>query len=397
MTSLVGTSGIDFASITDNEIYFVGGQESADTIGLSANVTGLTVRGGQGNDALTFSAGSTYTDSFINTNSNNDVVGAAAARANLFDTTMMGGSGNDTLFMGTVNGGKVNGNKNVDIITVASALSTTIYGGQGIDAITLNAGTHTGTLVSGDKEQDTLTLTAASTLSAVTLSGGDGNDIINGNAVMTAATGTVAQGGAGIDTINFAAFTQSVNISGGTEGDVITGGIGNDTIAGDAGGDTIVTTAGNDTVTAGTGNDTITLGAGTERVVAATGDSSAATVAWTNVIALTGFLTNNTSALTFGNGVDVVNAFTTVTDTFATGTAGATALAAASDVTALAAGNYFARGGYNAGTGAFTLNAVGADTLYLQANGASLQTAANNGTSATVFVGAILVGGDFVA
>ncbi len=408
-TTLVGTSGIDFASITDNTKYFVGGQEAADTIGLSANVTGLTVRGGQGNDTLTFSAGSTYTESFINTNANTDTVGANAAnaRANTFNATLLGGQGNDTLDMGTVNGGRVNGNKDTDTIRVATATSSTIFGGQGVDNITLlggavagGGGTHSNALVSGDLGSDTINLQATTaaqgSLTNVTLSGGGGNDIINGNVVIATNTGMVANGGDGIDTINFAAATAVVTANGGNDGDVITGGIGADTLNGDAGADTIATTAGNDTVTGGTGNDTITLSGGTQRVVTQTGDSTAATVG-ASILLVGGGLTNDNSNIVFGNGVDVVNAFTTTTDTVATGTASATAYTSDTSVTTAAAGNYIIRGSYTAGNSTFNFDTGGADTMLIRANGASWVTAANIGDMSTIFMAAIIVGGDVVA
>jgi Ca2+-binding RTX toxin-like protein len=395
-TSLVGTSGVDFASITSVENYFVGAQQSGDTIGITANIGTSTLKGGQGNDTFAFTAGATVTETWLNANSNNDSVGAAGATANAFTSTVSGGQGNDVLTMGTVNSSIVNGNKDADQITVAAAASSSIYGGQGVDNVTLNAGTHSNLLISGDLDGDTLQLTAASSLSNITLSGGQGNDTINGNAAMTSASGTLAQGGDGIDTINFAAFTQAVTIEGGNDSDIITGGTAADTLLGEAGGDVIATTGGNDTVTGGTGNDIITLSGGAQRVVQNAGDSTAATVAWTNINAVNGVLTDDNSAIVYGNGVDVVNTFATGVDTFASGTA--TQLASATNVNTIAAGNYFLIGDWAAGTQTFTLNSdTGADTLFITANGGSLGTAANNGTSSAVFIGATLAAGDFVA
>ena len=137
------------------------------------------------------------------------------------------------------------------------------------------------------------------------------------------------------------------------------------------------------------------MAAGTERIVQNAGDSTAATVGFTNVNGGTGFLTNANSVITFGNGIDTVVGFTSLTDTFASGTA--TALAAATNVNTLAAGNYFLRGTYAAGANTFTLVAAGADTLFIRTTGSGLGTAANNGTSATVFDGSVLVAADFVA
>ena len=93
--------------------------------------------------------------------------------------------------------------------------------------------------------------------------------------------------------------------------------------------DAITNTSGNDVITAGTGADTVTLVgvvggvASNETINQGLSDSVAATVAWTQV-ANNGTLTEDGSAIVFGNGIDTVNGFaTTVDDVDVSGTVSA--------------------------------------------------------------------------
>ncbi|KZR66184.1 hypothetical protein PMIT1312_01013 [Prochlorococcus marinus str. MIT 1312] len=414
-SSYVGTSGIDVISIDSPETAtsvtgkFTGGQQAADTIGINTAYNSGSVRGGQGTDTISFGAGSSLTDSHLNGNSNNDTIGVAGAAANLFTATIQGGQGNDNVVTAQVSASLVNGNKNVDTITAGNITDAgTVRGGQGADLITVNAsntgsvfgdldndivtvaaGTHTDILFDGGDGNDNIQLTAASTLTRLTMNGGAGNDILNGNAAMTAATGTRADGGAGIDNINFAAFTQAATLVGGDDGDTIASGTAADTVTGDAGNDSITNAGGTDTFTGGTGNDLITSGVVGERYIQASGDSTAATVGWTNSAG--GTLTDDNSVLVFGNGVDVISG---AIGTFANGTRIATGIngateinAGATNITNLAAGNYVIQGDWTAATNTWNVDTTGADTLFLQIAGGSLNVLANNGTTAIVFDG----------
>ena len=415
-TTIVGTSGVDFASLTTLDNYFVGAQQGGDTIGVTANLSKGTIKGGQGNDTLSFTAGASITSSFVNTNSNNDTIGANAARANFFSSTVLGGQGNDTLTIGTISQASANGNKGTDTLNATSTLSSTLFGGQGNDNITSTA-TDSST-ISGDLGNDTITLganntndnainggdgndtfnltasAAGQTFNRNTITGGAGNDVVNGNVVVNS-TGTVIDMGAGIDTVNVAAFTAAVNIDGGADGDNLTGGAAADTIVGGAGNDTIATTNGNDTVTGGTGADTITLGAGFEDIVISAGDSVAATAG------ASGNAAANNVTIVFGNGVDIVNtalangANAATSDQVRSGIAGATALANGNGLTQVTAGNYVVSGAWNGATQTFTMGfagnnnaASGNDLLFFQTNGGDLTgNGANIGTTSMVLIG----------
>ena len=408
---LVGTTGVDFTTLDTIDDFFVGANKGADTVGIDGNVQNGTIKGGQGNDTISWTAGATVTSSFVNSNSNNDTIGNAAGNANFFSSTVLGGQGNDTVQIGTISGGTANGNKNTDTITATTVTSATLFGGQGGDTITatgstsstvsgdlgndtltLGAGTHTSGSVSGGDGIDTIAVTAlaagsSNTFKSNTISGGAGADTITLNARAATDTGNIVNGDAGQDTITATAFTARVTINGGADGDVINSGTAADTVNGDAGNDAITNNGGTDTITGGTGADTMTSSVVGERYVQNIGDSVAATVAWTNVGA--GTLTEDNSVITFGNGVDqIVGAIgTTANGTRVSGLGTATELAATSNIATLAAGNYVIQGDWNNGALTFTVNATGVDSLLLRSNGGSLAVAANNGTSAVVFDG----------
>ena len=91
------------------------------------------------------------------------------------------------------------------------------------------------------------------------LSGGDGNDLINSQG-----GNDTVDGGDGRDTIN--AGTGDDNILAGDGADVVDGGSGNDTISGGNGADTITSGAGNDSVSGNNGEDSITGDAGDDTI-----------------------------------------------------------------------------------------------------------------------------------
>lgn len=411
-TTLVGTTGVDFATLDTIDGYFVGSNQSADTVGIDGNVQNGTIKGGQGNDTISWTGGATVTSSFVNGNSNNDTIGNAAGNANFFTSTVLGGSGNDTIQIGTISGSTANGNKGTDTITSATTTSSTLFGGQGGDTITatastsstvsgdlgndtltLGAGTHTSGSLGGGEGIDTIAVTAlaagsTNTFTSNTISGGNGADTITVNARLATDTGNVINGDGGIDTITATNFTARITINGGADGDVINSGTAADTVNGDAGNDAITNQGGTDTITGGTGSDTMTSSVVGERYNQTVGDSIAASVAWTNVGA--GTLTEDNSVITFGNGVDqIVGAIgTTANGTRVAGLGTATELSATSNIATLAAGNYVIQGDWNNGALTFTVNSdTGADSLLLRSNGGSLAVAANNGTSSVIFDG----------
>lgn len=257
-TTIAGSSGIDTVSIRGDfaSNVFVGAQEAADVVNLSgaAARSQFTIKGGSGNDTVTFD-GSSLDKSFLNGNANNDTFGSATDRAILTNSTVQGGQGTDSIFVNSANNSIVNGNKLADTINVSGVvISSSIRGGAGADALTFgNTANLTDTLVNGDKGADSITLTLQAGESGV-------------------ATNSTVQGGEGSDTINAALATSSLLLAGGSEADTISGGSNQDTINGGTGADSIQGNAGVDQLSGGDGNDNFVYAATTDLFAAANSD-----------------------------------------------------------------------------------------------------------------------------
>ena len=270
VTSLVGTSGIDVATIvTLTSNVFVGAQGADDTInqnsaGPTFAASNWTVNGGSGNDTVTFV--DVVLNSIINGDGGTGTAGNDLININsvsgAIGSSISGGSGNDVI--GTTGGGSaafsgstVNGNAGDDTIRVGASSASYIYGGQDVDTIT-TAGAITTTLINGNKGSDTLTLGAFSFENG-SVYGGNGTDTITAAAVTAAGGGAISATAAGVF---ISGDLGNDNITGSGAVDTIQGGDGADTVAGGAGGDTISTGADNDLITGGAGADTISGGAG---------------------------------------------------------------------------------------------------------------------------------------
>jgi len=253
--------------------FFDGGADD-DVLNANGGAAASTIRGSKGNDDINL--GGAYTSSLINGNENNDDIDFVAA--NVVGSVVYGGADADTI---DANGASsftnatINGNKGLDVITVAvgaEADGLTIFGGEGTDtiaAIGLVNGTEAANLyLSGDLGNDSVTA-------------GDGEDTI--------------MGGDGNDTLT---------AGGGT--DLIEGGAGNDFIFGDGGADTIFGGDGNDIITGGGGSNNITGGNGADTYVAGGTDTFIIDEITNSAAAVTG------TTVTFDNFDD--GAFTTAVD-----------------------------------------------------------------------------------
>jgi len=235
-TSLIGTSGVDTASVAGNLFpLFVGAQAANDVITLSNTTTSVTaylgagsdtftagalgsstIQGNDGNDLITLT-GALTSSALVNGNAGSDTVtfstGSLASGAKV-----LGGAGNDTFTIGTItlaSGTAINGNDGDDTFSIGlgTAMSgATIFGGQGNDTINAADGT-AGAILSGDNDNDTIT---GSLLAADTLFGGAGNDTLVGGAFDGVSYVSVDSliGGSGVDTFDglgaFGSATQSV-------------------------------------------------------------------------------------------------------------------------------------------------------------------------------------------
>jgi Ca2+-binding RTX toxin-like protein len=151
--------------------------------------------------------------------------------------TLIGGSGADL----------IQGNRGDDSLNGGSG-NDTIFGGQGNDNIDAGTGNN---FVQGNLGNDTI-VAGASTASANTLLGGQGNDLITGGL-----GNDILSGDLGNDTLSGHGGNDSLAGVGGN--DVIVGDIGNDTIDGGDGNDNITDLGGNNTIGGGAGNDTIVV------------------------------------------------------------------------------------------------------------------------------------------
>jgi Ca2+-binding RTX toxin-like protein len=195
-----------------------------------------TVYGGDGNDIATVSTGLNT----IHMDAGNDTV-------YIFDN-----AGNNTLFGGT-------GSDLVDFRNWQSQTGATVdFNADGSGSFSHFSGNTTGIFqgfeaISGSAYNDSID--GSDSTVALTLSGEEGNDVIQGGT-----SNDVLRGDAGND-----------RLVGNAGNDTLEGGDGADTLEGGAGNDSLSGGAGNDTLTGGDGNDVLNGGAGTDTIFGGTG------------------------------------------------------------------------------------------------------------------------------
>jgi len=259
-TSLVGTTGTDAATIVSlNDKVFIGGNTGNDTV-VADNATGngnlsdWEIRMGGGDDGLVVE--DNVLNSFISLDGltlaedGNDVFQQTGK--NLINSTVLGLAGNDTISLGSVQTSVVNGNAGADNIvtqTVAgvdvktgTASAATILGGQGVDVINVFFD-GSGNNINGNRGNDFVSLSGAAqkTISGTTLFGGQGDDavVLSNNTI----DGNTLSGDLGSDTLTGAASN-----------DILLGGQGNDLLNSAAGADTLTGGDGIDAFTTGNGD-----------------------------------------------------------------------------------------------------------------------------------------------
>jgi Ca2+-binding RTX toxin-like protein len=224
-----------------------------------------SILGGDGNDALSGGAGNDTLDG----QAGNDTLDGQGG-----NDVLIGGDGDDVFVLGngagghdTVDGGDgfnsitVNGTGNADTISVGQVSNqlvitrgtATITASANVQSVTVNA-------LGGD---DTVTVgdLAGVPPTALTINGGDGNDLITANGANIGRVRLLLSGENGNDTI-----------LGSNGNDTILGGNGNDAVNGGAGNDSLLGQAGNDTLAGGLGNDTLSGGEGLDFLTGNEGD-----------------------------------------------------------------------------------------------------------------------------
>ncbi|PYF06285.1 Ca2+-binding RTX toxin-like protein [Rhodobacter viridis] len=243
--TVTGNTGAEsIASGAGNDL--LDGGAGNDT--LTGDAGNDTITGGTGNDCL---SGGTESDYFIIANL--DGTDTIAGGEDTYDFDMIGFS---TSGVG------------VHVTFTGSEAGTWSFGVGGSGSFTQIEG------IWGSDAADTLDAGAAT--SAVTLTGGAGDDIViggSGDDHFNGGDGNDTEtGGAGNDTLNGDAGNDC--LSGGSGDDWLLGGSGNNTLIGGDGNDYFNAFSGSNSVDGGAGNDTIQLGDGADTIDGGTGADS---------------------------------------------------------------------------------------------------------------------------
>lgn len=279
-----GGAGTDFAQLADGNV----------TVSISDIES---VRGGTGNDSVTFTAALIAT---VNGNGGTDVVTGSAGTDDytIIDVdSVLSGAGNDTIRLtDVVNLVNINGGADADLVlggTLADTLTLTgvetVNSGAGLDVLTVTDAATVSIDLGADNDSVTFTGGATTT----TIEGGAGTDTVSGSAnadFLTVDNVETVNGNAGNDTITLLApVVGGVTVNGGNDSDTVNGsaladllattgveranlGDGNDTITTDNTAIFVDAGAGNDSVTTGTGADTVVAGTGNENISTGTGN-----------------------------------------------------------------------------------------------------------------------------
>ena len=251
--SFVGTPGVDSITITNlNKTVDLTALDSDDIINVDNNagvVSGYSLRAGSGNDVITSGVVSGVTlaaGSFVNGNDGLDILQFNSfLDTSITASRVVGGKGNDVFnFTGAIeNGSIVNGNKDDDTINTVGVSSSFVYGGKGADTINLTGDTVLG-LVKGDDDNDTINVNG--NINQSTINGNSGNDTITLAAALTSFTNSSVFGGAGNDDLIATNVGVDVRLYGDNGDDDILGSIVNDRLEGGAGVDELTGGIGND-------------------------------------------------------------------------------------------------------------------------------------------------------
>ncbi|MEO9576424.1 MAG: Hint domain-containing protein [Tateyamaria sp.] len=253
--------------------------DEADVVDASADSAGVTVVAGDGGDTVQGGAG----DDLIDGGAGDDLL-----RSGMGEDTLLGGDGADTL-MNSIGDDSLDGGAGDDSI-VATEGEDTLRGGTGSD--TMEGGEDADTFIiedgfgndvitggegvtdPGDRDYDTIDLSALSGPVTVTYTGDEAGTITDGS-----------------DTITFGEVERLILTDAADVVDASDDSAGVDILMGD-GDDSILGGSGDDTVTAGTGDDTITGGAGDDTFTYSVGDGADT---------ITDFNTGNSGALRDGD------------------------------------------------------------------------------------------------
>lgn len=267
--TMLGLAGVTFNGF---ETLSGGGGDDSFAISDGAVFTGL-LDGGAGIDIVDFSKATSNRSLTLTTSSTSGFNGGEQVLGGTFSAleSVRGGTGRDTLTgLNVVATWDLAGKQYKDFTTPTARILKwdsfeNLVGGSKADTFN-NASNSTPWSLSGGAGNDLLDGTAA--LVAVTLLGGDGDDTLNGgrsddlldggegnDRLLAAASNDTLLGGGGLDILDGGdgddvLFGQLGN-------DVLKGGKGNDQLSGGAGNDSLLGQEGNDTLVGGSGVDTL--------------------------------------------------------------------------------------------------------------------------------------------
>jgi Ca2+-binding RTX toxin-like protein len=194
------------------------------------------------------------TEGFVinGTDDDNDTATAAAGA-----DTIVAGAGADTVNAGSGDD-QITGGAGLDELNGGAGADTFNYGAGEFDADeTVSGGSEVDTVVLSDNETITdAEFTNKSGLEAITTGNGTNSLTLEANAAAATENLTVT-GGTGVDTVDASNLGEAVTINGGNGDDILTGSALADSISGEDGNDSIVGGAGADTLSGGANNDTI--------------------------------------------------------------------------------------------------------------------------------------------
>jgi Ca2+-binding RTX toxin-like protein len=240
-----------------------------------------TILGGGGDDILNGEAGD---DSLIG-NGGRDIFNGGAGDDTVVwrgdrdgDDTWAFEEGSDTL--------QVNGGSTVDVFNIGQDAGTLVVS-QTSGSIRLE-GDVTGFAagpevveINGNGGNDRININQIDDVGifALSVNGGAGNDIIDGEDVLIGSVALFIDGGAGDDAITGTAGIDNINGGDGNDNivsragdDVIRAGAGDDVVDADGGNDQVLGEDGNDTIFGGNGNDSIEGGFGNDSILAGDGN-----------------------------------------------------------------------------------------------------------------------------
>ena len=279
-----------------------GGDDTVSAAGLPANIVGLTVDGGTGNDTITGGDGN---DTLIGGDGNDTLIGGRG------NDTLLGGAGDDTFvwnpgdgsdvvegqggqdtlqFTGSnanenmdlsANGSRlrltrdvgnvtmdVNGVEQVNVVPLGGADNLTVndLSGTGVTGVNLNLAAGLGAGAGGDGQPDTVIVNGTNGADEIKVGGSTSAIMVRGLAATVKISGAepandalTVNGLGGDDRVDASALPANLIAL---------------SLNGGAGSDVLIGSAGNDLINGGTGNDVALMGAGDDTFVWNPGDGS---------------------------------------------------------------------------------------------------------------------------